>query len=102
MACTYIQAPEGLKGIGKTHKDKGDIYITKTMSPSVVKLFQQQFQNDFSLFLKLRFEELVFGGQIILTFIGRKYEDVFSGESNHLYGLLAQSLQSLVDEVNLN
>lgn len=92
------QAPEGLKSIGKTHKDKGDIYITKTMSPSVVKLFQQQFQNDFSLFLKLRFEELVFGGQIILTFIGRKYEDVFSGESNHLYGLLAQSLQSLVDE----
>ena len=76
--------------------------MTKTMSPSVVKLFQQQFQNDFSLFLKLRFEELVFGGQIILTFIGRKYEDVFSGESNHLYGLLAQSLQSLVDEVNLN
>ena len=72
------------------------------MSPSVVKLFQQQFQNDFSLFLKLRFEELVFGGQIILTFIGRKYKDVFSGESNHLYGLLAQSLQSLVDEVNLN
>ena len=72
------------------------------MSPSVVKLFQQQFQNDFSLFLKLRFEELVFGGQIILTFIGRKYEDVFNGEPNHLYGLIAQSLQSLVDEVNLN
>ncbi|RCV21057.1 hypothetical protein SETIT_4G106900v2 [Setaria italica] len=92
------QAPKGLKGTGKTLKDKGDIYITKTTSPSIVKLFQQQFQKDFSLFLKLRYEELVFGGQIILTFIGRKYEDVFSGESNHLYGLLAQSLQSLADE----
>ncbi|PAN25070.1 hypothetical protein PAHAL_4G272400 [Panicum hallii] len=92
------QAPGGLKGTGKTHQDKGDIYITKTMSPSVVKLFQQQFQKDFSLFLKLRYEELVFGGQIILTFIGRKHEDVFNGEPNHLYGLLAQSLQSLVDE----
>ncbi|RLN12918.1 anthranilate O-methyltransferase 2-like [Panicum miliaceum] len=68
------------------------------MSPLVVKLFQQQFQKDFSLFLKLRYEELVFGGQIILTFIGRKNEDVFSGEPNHFYGLLAQSLQSLVDE----
>ncbi|KAF8723607.1 hypothetical protein HU200_021564 [Digitaria exilis] len=92
------QAPEGLKGTRKTCQDKGDIYITKTTSPSIVKLFQQQFQKDFSLFLKLRYEELVFGGQIILTFIGRKYEDVFSGESNHLYGLLAQSLRSLVDE----
>ncbi|CAN6178603.1 unnamed protein product [Urochloa humidicola] len=52
-----------------------------------------------SLFLRLRYEELVFGGHIILTFIGRKHDDVFIGESNHhLYGLLAQSLQSLVDE----
>ncbi|CAL5047058.1 unnamed protein product [Urochloa decumbens] len=92
------QAPEGLKGMKKTSQDKGDIYITKTTSSSIVRLFQQQFQRDFSLFLKLRYEELVFGGQIILTFIGRKYEDVFSGESNHLYGLLAQSLQYLVDE----
>ncbi|CAN6178607.1 unnamed protein product [Urochloa humidicola] len=92
------QAPEGLKGARKTSQDKGDIYITKTTSPSIVKLFQQQFQKDFSLFLKQRYDELVFGGQILLTFIGRKYEDVFSGESNHLYGLLAQSLQSLVDE----
>ncbi|KAF8641717.1 hypothetical protein HU200_067740 [Digitaria exilis] len=92
------QAPEGLKGTRKTCQDKGDIYITKTTSPSIVKLFQQQFEKDFSLFLKLRYEELVFGGQIILTFIGRKYEDVFSGESNHLHGLLGQSLQSLVDE----
>lgn len=89
------QAPEQLKGTKKTCLD---IYITKTMSPSMVKLFQQQFQKDFSLFLKLRYEELVSGGQMVLTFIGRKHEDVLIGESNHLYGLLAQSLKSLVDE----
>jgi hypothetical protein len=86
-----------LKG---TQKSCLDIYITKTMSPSMVKLFQHQFQKDFSLFLRLRYEELVSGGQMVLTFIGRKHEDVFTGESNHLYGLLAQSLKSLVDEVN--
>ncbi|PVH48192.1 hypothetical protein PAHAL_4G272600 [Panicum hallii] len=92
-------APEGVKGTRKTHQDKGDIYITKTTSPTLVKLFQQQFQRDIALFLKLRYEELVFGGHIILTCIGRKHEDVLRGESNHhLYGLLAQSLQSLVDE----
>ncbi|PUZ61558.1 hypothetical protein GQ55_4G285800 [Panicum hallii var. hallii] len=93
------QAPEGVKGTRKTNQDKGDIYITKTTSPTLVKLFQQQFQRDFALFLKLRYEELAFGGHIILTFIGRKHEDVLRGESNHhLYRLLAQSLQSLVDE----
>lgn len=92
------QAPEGLKAARKTCLDKGQIYITRTMSPSIVKLFQQQFQKDFSLFLKLRYKELVIGGQMILTFIGRKHEDVLSGESNHLYGLLAQSLQSMVDK----
>jgi hypothetical protein len=92
-----------VKGTRKTHQDKGDIYITKTTSPTLVKLFQQQFQRDIALFLKLRYEELVFGGHIILTCIGRKHEDVLRGESNHhLYGLLAQSLQSLVDEVNVN
>ncbi|KAJ1258810.1 hypothetical protein BS78_10G103300 [Paspalum vaginatum] len=92
------QAPEGIKAARKTCLDAGDIYITKTMSPSIVNLFQQQFQKDFSLFLKLRYKELVFGGQMILTFIGRKHEDVYSGESNHLYGLLAQSLQAMVDK----
>ncbi|KAL6606951.1 hypothetical protein ACP70R_042604 [Stipagrostis hirtigluma subsp. patula] len=92
------QAPEGLEGTIKTHLDKGNIYITKITSASMVKLFQEQFKKDFSLFLKLRYEELVFGGQMVLTFIGRKNEDVFRGESNHLYGLLAESLQSLVDK----
>ncbi|KAK3128846.1 hypothetical protein QOZ80_6BG0467120 [Eleusine coracana subsp. coracana] len=94
------QAPEGLEGVNKTSQDEGDIYITQTSSSSVVKLYQEQFKKDFSLFLRLRYEELVFGGQMVLTFIGRKNEDVLSGDSNHhLYGLLAQSLQSLVDEV---
>ncbi|WVZ81771.1 hypothetical protein U9M48_029113 [Paspalum notatum var. saurae] len=92
-------APEALEGTRKTCLDKGEIYITKTMSPSIVKSFQQLFQKDFSLFLKLRYEELVFGGQMVLTFIGRKHEDVFCGESNHhFYGLLAQSLQSMVEK----
>ncbi|KAK3128847.1 hypothetical protein QOZ80_6BG0467140 [Eleusine coracana subsp. coracana] len=36
---------------------------------------------------------------MVLTLIGRKNRDVLSGDSNHhIYGLLAQSLQSLVDE----
>ncbi|RLN12352.1 anthranilate O-methyltransferase 1-like [Panicum miliaceum] len=35
---------------------------------------------------------------MVLTFLGRKEEDVYSGNLNYLYELLAQSLRSLVDK----
>uniref|UniRef100_A0ACD6ANZ8 Uncharacterized protein n=1 Tax=Avena sativa TaxID=4498 RepID=A0ACD6ANZ8_AVESA len=85
---------DGLEG----NPNKGNIYVAKNTPPYIVKLYQEQFRNDFLLFLKLRYEELVFGGQMLLTFLGRKNEDAYSGELNHLYGLLAQSIQFLVEE----
>ena len=38
---------------------------------------------------------------MILTFVGRKDDDVYSGDSVQLYGLLARSLQSLVAKVRV-
>uniref|UniRef100_A0A0E0A7E7 Uncharacterized protein n=1 Tax=Oryza glumipatula TaxID=40148 RepID=A0A0E0A7E7_9ORYZ len=93
------QVPEELNGRKKVYLNEENIYITKTTPQSVVKLFQEQFYKDFSLFLTLRHEELVLGGQMVLTFCGRKDEDACSGsELNNLFGLLALSLQSLVAE----
>ena len=37
---------------------------------------------------------------MVLTFVGRKDEDVYNGDMNQLYGLLARSLQSLVAKVS--
>ncbi|BAF09858.1 anthranilate O-methyltransferase 1 [Oryza sativa Japonica Group] len=76
----------------------GNMYIWETTPPSVVKLYQRQFQEDFSQFLALRHDELVSGGQMVLTFLGRKNRDVLRGEVSYMYGLLAQALQSLVQE----
>ncbi|KAG8072156.1 hypothetical protein GUJ93_ZPchr0006g42791 [Zizania palustris] len=76
----------------------GNMYIWETTPPAVVKLYQELFQKDFSLFLKLRYSELVSGGQMVLTFMGRKKSDVLSlsGEGSCMFQLLAQAFQSLV------
>jgi jasmonate O-methyltransferase len=81
--------------------NEGNMYIWETTPPAVVALYRRQFQEDFSLFLRLRHMELVSGGQMVLAFLGRKNKDVLRGEVSYMWGLLAQALQSLVKEVCL-
>lgn len=65
-----------------------------------MKYYKEQFDKDFSLFLRLRHQELVSRGKIVLIFCGRKDENVYNGDLNKLFGLLSRSLQSLVSKVN--
>ncbi|KAJ4764844.1 S-adenosyl-L-methionine-dependent methyltransferase superfamily protein [Rhynchospora pubera] len=93
------RVPQGLESKGEhTSPNKGNIYIRKTSSPLVVKLHQNQFQRDFSVFLKSRFEELVPGGQIVLTFLGRNKVDIYNGEMSSIWGLVSESINSMVLE----
>ncbi|XP_039771810.1 anthranilate O-methyltransferase 2-like [Panicum virgatum] len=78
--------------------NEGNIYIWEATPPSVVKLYRKHCQEDFSLFLKLRHKELASNGQMVLSFLGRKSQDVLRGEVSYMWGLLAQALQSLVKE----
>ncbi|CAL4885035.1 unnamed protein product [Urochloa decumbens] len=78
--------------------NEGNMYIWEATPPPVVKLYKKQFQEDFSLFLKLRHKELVANGQMVLAFLGRKNKDVLRGEVSYMWGLLSQALQSLVKE----
>ncbi|WVZ90435.1 LOW QUALITY PROTEIN: hypothetical protein U9M48_036737, partial [Paspalum notatum var. saurae] len=82
------QQPEGLEAWRETYLNEDNIYIAKTTMPLVVKKYQARFYKDFSLFLKLRYEELVYGGQMVLVFCGRKDEDVYNGDLNQLFGLI--------------
>ncbi|XP_051216596.1 anthranilate O-methyltransferase 2 isoform X1 [Lolium perenne] len=91
------KVPEELSSCTRLNED--NIYIGKTSPPSVIKLFQQQFQQDFELFLTLRSRELVSGGQMLLTFLGRKNEEMLMhGEVGIVYELVAKSLRSLVQK----
>ncbi|CAJ2663422.1 unnamed protein product [Trifolium pratense] len=65
---SFFQVPEGLD-------NKGNIYISNTSPSNVVKAYYKQFQKDFSIFLKCRAEELVEGGRMVLTIMGRRNND---------------------------
>ncbi|XP_078177516.1 anthranilate O-methyltransferase 2-like [Carex rostrata] len=87
--------------------NKGNIYIGKTSPTLVAKLYQEQFHRDFSQFLKLRCDELVPCGQMLLSFLGRNKNDILDGELSTIWGLVAESLDSmvlegLVEEENLD
>ncbi|KAF8701825.1 hypothetical protein HU200_033147 [Digitaria exilis] len=90
------QVPDELYARGFLNED--NIYITNTTTPLVVKYYKEQFDKDFSLFLRLRHQELVSRGKIVLIFCGRKDENVYNGDLNKLFGLLSRSLQSLVSK----
>lgn len=82
-----------------TYLNEGNIYIGKTTPPTVINMFEEQFQKDFDTFLTLRSRELVSGGRMLITLLGRKSQSVLmDGEVSTVFELLAKSLQSLVQK----
>lgn len=76
--------------------NKGNIYIAKTSPPSVHKAYLDQFEKDFTRFLKLRSAELVPGGYMVLTLVCKI--DADDGYDNkELVGL---TLDDMVKEVS--
>ena len=79
--------------------NKGKIYLSKSSPQYVLDAYSVQFQEDFSLFLRSRAEEMVGGGRMVLSFMGRTSSDPTTPESCHQWELLATALMSLVSEV---
>lgn len=86
------QVPDGLES------NKGNIFMASTSPPCVLTAYYEQFQRDFSLFLKCRSEELVAEGRMVLTFLGRKSQDPSSKECCYIWELLSTALNNMVSE----
>lgn len=97
----HEQVPVGLESNAITAINKRKLYVSKTSPQCVLNAYSLQFQKDFSLFLKARSEEMVPGGCMVLSFMGRRSTDPTTDESCYQWELLAQALMSLVSEVNL-
>lgn len=90
----YIcQVPEGLE------MNKDNIYMASESPRNVINAYYDQFQTDFSTFLKCRSEEVVSGGKMVLTILGRKTEEVSTKECCYVWELLALSLKEMVSQV---
>ncbi|KAI3807327.1 hypothetical protein L1987_23253 [Smallanthus sonchifolius] len=89
------QVPFGLEPRVGTHLNKEKVYISKSSSKSVVKAYQHQFHEDFSLFLRSRAKEVVGKGRMVLSFMGRRCPNPCADEACYQWELLALALMSL-------
>ncbi|KAH9725523.1 Jasmonate O-methyltransferase [Citrus sinensis] len=79
--------------------NKGKIYISKSSPQCVLDAYSLQFQNNFLIFLKSRAAEMIAGGRMVLSLMGRRSIDPTTEESCYQWELLAQALMSLVTEM---
>ncbi|XP_047324627.1 S-adenosyl-L-methionine:benzoic acid/salicylic acid carboxyl methyltransferase 1-like [Impatiens glandulifera] len=86
------QVPKGIEN------NKGNIYIGSTSPPSVIDAYYRQFKSDFNTFLNCRSEEVLSGGNMVLTILGRESEDQSSREGYYIWELLAMVLNQMVSE----
>ncbi|KAL5722376.1 tyramine N-methyltransferase [Ranunculus cassubicifolius] len=86
------QVPLGIEN------NKGNIYISKTSPPNAAHAYLSQYQKDFTSFLSSRSKEIVPGGRMVITILGRQSSDPASKECCAGWDLLARSLADLVSE----
>ncbi|XP_006398896.2 salicylate/benzoate carboxyl methyltransferase isoform X2 [Eutrema salsugineum] len=99
----FVHSSYGLHWLSKVpkglEKNKTSVYITNSSPISTYKAYSNQFQRDFTTFLKLRSEEMISNGRMVLTFIGRNNMDnPLHRDCCHFWTLLSKSLRDLVIE----
>ncbi|XP_022748092.1 benzoate carboxyl methyltransferase-like [Durio zibethinus] len=97
----FVHSSYGLHWLSKVpqgiENNKGNIYMASSSPPNVFKAYAEQFQKDFSNFLRLRSKEIMPTGRMVLTFMARN-NPIFSNEDYGYWELLAKSFLDLVAE----
>ncbi|KAL0289028.1 UNVERIFIED_CONTAM: Salicylate carboxymethyltransferase [Sesamum calycinum] len=83
---------------GGVEMNKDNIYMASTSPRSVIDAYYEQFQEDFSTFLRCRAEEVVGGGRMVLSMFGRISEEASSVEGSYAWELLAMAIKEMVSE----
>ncbi|KAG5613356.1 hypothetical protein H5410_024637 [Solanum commersonii] len=79
--------------------NKGKLYISHTSPSDVINAYVSQFQNDFSTFLRSRSPEIVPGGRMLLSLMGRSSIDpTIEDGCYYQWELLANALSNLVSK----
>ncbi|KAK1297545.1 Salicylate O-methyltransferase [Acorus calamus] len=91
-----------LAQVPKDLKNKGNIYMSKSSPQGVFKSYLEEFQKDFMLFLKARSKEMVPGGCMVLTLLGRRSPDPSSDECCQPFKLFSDALFDMVSEGLVN
>ncbi|CAG7888399.1 unnamed protein product [Brassica rapa] len=86
------KVPDGLE------ENKTNVYLRSPCPPNVYKSYLTQFKNGFSLFLRMRAEETMPNGRMVLTLVGRKALDPLSKDCFQNWSLISHSLLDLVSE----
>lgn len=94
---SYMAVPENIEN------NKRNIYMSRTSPPSVLKAYYEQFEKDFLKFLHCRAMEMVDGGKMVLTLLGRyNNQYCYAKESSYLFELLSNVLNDMVYEGNID
>ncbi|KAL4568977.1 hypothetical protein LXL04_024603 [Taraxacum kok-saghyz] len=90
------KVPPGIYDNNGKSINKDSLYISKSSSPQVSKAYFDQFQEDFSLFLRSRSKEVLTGGRMVLILLGRRDRNHVDRGNSFLWELLARSFATLV------
>ncbi|CAN4080111.1 unnamed protein product [Withania somnifera] len=92
------KVPRGLYDEYGNSLNKNNIYISEHSPSEVSKAYFDQFQEDFSLFLQSRSDELVNGGKMVLILLGREGLNHVDRGNAFFWKLLYQALTNLMSK----
>ncbi|KMT18246.1 hypothetical protein BVRB_2g024130 [Beta vulgaris subsp. vulgaris] len=92
------QAPSELYSEEGIPINKGNIYISETSPKIVAKAYSAQFEQDFTLFLKCRSQEVLSKGRMLLTFRGRPSDSNGTTWQPWELKIFAQAITCLVSQ----